>query len=116
MAARRLTTPSVCSAATEPGVGRAPQGRALAGEYFMARATAAVVGVEQFRGFEGVGMHGSQGASSRGRFCFVHASDLRLDVMLRGLPDAPESLRASIRDASLEAWHALIALAVDRRA
>ena len=56
------------------------------------------------------------GRPPRGRFCFVHASDLHLDAVARGIPGAPEPIRTAMRDASLQAWQALVQLAVTRQA
>ena len=50
------------------------------------------------------------------RFCFVHASDLRLDTPFEGVGRVTPEVAEVLRDASLEAWDALIQLAIDRGA
>ncbi|MHC4993455.1 MAG: metallophosphoesterase family protein [Planctomycetota bacterium] len=50
------------------------------------------------------------------RYCFIHAADLHLDTPFRGIGDRSERLAAELRDASLEAWDGVVALAMERRA
>lgn len=50
------------------------------------------------------------------RFCFVHASDLRLDVPFAGAGRVPPAIADALRDASLEAWDRLVALTIERDA
>lgn len=52
----------------------------------------------------------------RAPFCFVHASDLRLDVAMRGIAAVPAALRPALRDAPLLAWRSLVELALAREA
>jgi hypothetical protein len=60
---------------------------------------------------------GTRGGSlPRGTYRFVHASDLHLDAPVRGLGQVPSPLRAMLRDASLQAWSALVDLARERDA
>ena len=56
------------------------------------------------------------GALARERFCFVHASDLHLDTPFEGFAQVPSELRDALRDASLEAFDALIDLTIERDA
>jgi len=58
----------------------------------------------------------SRGSSARGAYRFVHTSDLRLDAAVRGIGMAPEAVRTALRDATLEAWSALVELAIEREA
>ena len=50
------------------------------------------------------------------RFRFVHAADLHLDTPFRGIGRVSESAAQFLRDASLEAFDALVDLAMDRDA
>jgi DNA repair exonuclease SbcCD nuclease subunit len=50
------------------------------------------------------------------RFRFVHAADLHLDAPLEGLGRTAPHAADALRDASLDAWDALVQLAVDRDA
>jgi exonuclease SbcD len=50
------------------------------------------------------------------RFCFVHAADLRLDVPFTGVGRVPAATADALRDASLEAWDALVERTIERRA
>jgi hypothetical protein len=52
----------------------------------------------------------------RAGYCFVHAADLLLDAPVRGITLPPEPLRATVRDASLRAWHSLVELTIERQA
>lgn len=49
-------------------------------------------------------------------FRFVHASDLHLDTPFQGVGRLDPEVGAALRDASLEAWDALVALTLERRA
>jgi exonuclease SbcD len=50
------------------------------------------------------------------RFRFVHAADLHLDTPFRGLRRVDPHVAATLADASLQAFDALVQLAVDRQA
>lgn len=50
------------------------------------------------------------------RFRFVHAADLRLDAPFTGIRRVPPSVATVLRDASLEAFDALVSLAIAREA
>src|SRR5260370_25061087 len=49
-------------------------------------------------------------------FRFVHASDLHLDTPYEGIGRVDPEVAAALRDASLEAWDALVKLTIDREA
>jgi DNA repair exonuclease SbcCD nuclease subunit len=49
------------------------------------------------------------------RYAFLHAADLRLDAPFTGVGRTPAPLAAVLRDASVQAWDALVAAAVARR-
>ena len=46
-------------------------------------------------------------------FRFVHAANLLLDRPFAALPPASPALAETLRDASLDAWDALVQLAID---
>jgi DNA repair exonuclease SbcCD nuclease subunit len=50
------------------------------------------------------------------RFRFVHAADLHLDTPFEGIGRASPEVAARLREASLEAWDGLVALAIEREA
>ena len=50
------------------------------------------------------------------RFCFIHAADLHLDTPFEGIGQVAPWVADALRDASLEAFDALIELACDRNA
>lgn len=53
------------------------------------------------------------------RFRFVHASDLHLDSPVEGIArtlNAPASIREALRDATLDAFDALVQLCTEREA
>jgi DNA repair exonuclease SbcCD nuclease subunit len=50
------------------------------------------------------------------RFTFVHAADLHLDTPFEALGPVPEHIALALRDASLDAWSALVDLTIDRDA
>lgn len=50
------------------------------------------------------------------RFCFVHAADLHLDTPFEGIGQVAPRVAEALRDASLEAYDALVELAVARDA
>jgi DNA repair exonuclease SbcCD nuclease subunit len=50
------------------------------------------------------------------RFTFVHAADLHLDTPFDALGPVPEHVALALRDASLDAWSALVDLTIDRNA
>lgn len=52
----------------------------------------------------------------RATYRFVQASDLQLDVPIRGISAPPAPLRAALRDATLRAWQSLVELALERDA
>src|SRR3954467_1145267 len=49
-------------------------------------------------------------------FCFVHAADLHLDTPFQGVGRTTPAVGAALRDASLEAWDALVELTLRRQA
>jgi DNA repair exonuclease SbcCD nuclease subunit len=49
-------------------------------------------------------------------FCFVHAADLHLDTPFSGVHESAPSVALALRDASLEAFDAIVALALERDA
>ena len=49
-------------------------------------------------------------------FRFVHAAHLHLDAPMRGIADAPASIRVALRDASLVAWERLVRSAIEHEA
>jgi DNA repair exonuclease SbcCD nuclease subunit len=49
-------------------------------------------------------------------FCFVHAADLHLDTPFRGLGSLAPEVASLLRDASLDAFDAVVDLALERRA
>ncbi|MFH1999983.1 MAG: DNA repair exonuclease, partial [Planctomycetota bacterium] len=49
-------------------------------------------------------------------FCFIHAADLHLDVSATGISALPENLFEQVRDASLNAFDALVRLTLDKEA
>jgi DNA repair exonuclease SbcCD nuclease subunit len=48
-------------------------------------------------------------------FSFLHAADLHLDTPFTSVGGYPERVGAALREASLEAWEALVQTALDRR-
>jgi DNA repair exonuclease SbcCD nuclease subunit len=50
------------------------------------------------------------------RFCFVHAADLHLDTPFTGIGRVVPEIQDALRDASLEAFDALVELAIAREA
>jgi exonuclease SbcD len=50
------------------------------------------------------------------RVTLLHAADLDLDAPFEGIGRTPPPVAAALRDASLGAWEALVALALERRA
>lgn len=48
-------------------------------------------------------------------FTFLHAADLHLDTPFEGIGAAAPHVRQALRDASLDAWDALVDLAIGRR-
>ena len=50
------------------------------------------------------------------RFRFVHASDLHLDTPFEGVGRVPPAVAEVLRDASVDAWEALLKLTIDRDA
>jgi exonuclease SbcD len=50
------------------------------------------------------------------RFRFVHASDLHLDTPFEGIGRVPPAVAEVLRDASVDAWDALVKLTIDRDA
>ena len=50
------------------------------------------------------------------RFCFIHAADLHLDAPFAAIGRAAPEIADRLRDASLEAFGRLVALAIDRQA
>lgn len=50
------------------------------------------------------------------RFTFVHAADLHLDTPFEVLGSVPDHLAPALRDASLDAWDALVELTIERDA
>ncbi len=49
-------------------------------------------------------------------FCFVHAADLHVDTPFTGIDRVPPPLADVLRDASLDAWEALVKLTIARGA
>ncbi len=49
------------------------------------------------------------------RYAFLHAADLRLDAPFAGIGRTPPPIAAALRDASLQAWDALVEAAIARR-
>src|SRR5262245_11816256 len=49
------------------------------------------------------------------RYAFLHAADLRLDAPFSGIGRTPPLVAAALRDASLQAWDALVDTAIARR-
>ena len=49
-------------------------------------------------------------------FCFVHAADLHLDTPFQGVGRVAPGVADILRDASLDAWDALVQLTIDRGA
>jgi DNA repair exonuclease SbcCD nuclease subunit len=56
------------------------------------------------------------GIEHMSRFTFVHAADLHLDTPFEDIGRVPAPLAQVLRDASLEAWNALVELTIDRQA
>ncbi|MBU0754237.1 MAG: DNA repair exonuclease [Planctomycetes bacterium] len=50
------------------------------------------------------------------KFRYVHAADLHLDTPFTGIEPLPEPLASEVRDASLDAFDALVALTIDQEA
>src|SRR5882672_11400822 len=50
------------------------------------------------------------------KFCFVHAADLHLDTPYASIARAAPEIAGRLRDASLEAFDALVRLAIERAA
>src|SRR5947207_11647809 len=50
------------------------------------------------------------------KFCFVHAADLHLDTPFASIGRAAPEIAGRLRDASLEAFDALVRLAIERAA
>ena len=50
------------------------------------------------------------------RFTFVHAADLHLDTPFEALSGVPDHVAVALRDASLDAWAALVDLTIERSA
>jgi len=50
------------------------------------------------------------------RFTFVHAADLHLDTPFEALGPVPDQIALALRDASLDAWDALVDLTIERDA
>ena len=50
------------------------------------------------------------------RFCFIHAADLHLDTPFKGIGQTAPGVADALRDASLEAFDALVELALARNA
>ena len=48
-------------------------------------------------------------------FSFLHAADLHLDTPFTSVSGYPERVGAALREASLEAWDALIQTAINRQ-
>ena len=46
---------------------------------------------------------------------FLHAADLHLDTPFTSVGGYPDRVGAALREASLEAWEALVQTALDRR-
>lgn len=51
-----------------------------------------------------------------GTFRFVHAADLHLDTPFEGIGRVAPQIAEALRDASLNAWDALVRLTIDRDA
>ena len=49
------------------------------------------------------------------RYAFLHAADLRLDAPFAGVGRTPPAVTTALRDASVDAWDALVATAISRR-
>lgn len=49
------------------------------------------------------------------RYALLHAAELRLDAPFSGIGRTPPALAAALRDASLQAWDALVETAIARR-
>lgn len=49
------------------------------------------------------------------RYAFLHVADLRLDAPFAGVGRTPPPIAAALRDASLQAWDALVETAIGRR-
>ncbi len=58
----------------------------------------------------------SERAIEMSRFRFVHASDLHLDTPFIGVGRVDPEISDALRDASLDAWDALVALTLEERA
>ena len=54
--------------------------------------------------------------TSQASFCFVHAADLHLDTPFRGVHDLPPSVAGALREASLQAFDAIVELTLERQA
>jgi exonuclease SbcD len=54
--------------------------------------------------------------TSASEFCFVHAADLHLDTPFRGVQQVSGEIAAELREASLNAFDAIIKLALERNA
>jgi DNA repair exonuclease SbcCD nuclease subunit len=54
--------------------------------------------------------------TSDSEFCFVHAADLHLDTPFRGVQQVSGAIAAQLREASLNAFDAIVALALERNA
>ena len=54
--------------------------------------------------------------SDKGEFCFVHAADLHLDTPFKGLGEVAPDVAKALREASLEAFDALVELCLERAA
>lgn len=50
------------------------------------------------------------------RYCFIHAADLHLDTPFEGFRKTAPEVHEQLLDASLDAWDALVALALEREA
>ena len=50
------------------------------------------------------------------RFCFVHAADLHLDTPFRGVHEIAPEIAAELREASLDAFDAIVDLTIERQA
>jgi len=54
--------------------------------------------------------------ASTSDFCFVHAADLHLDTPFKGIHQVAPAVAAALREASLQAFDAIVQLALDRKA
>jgi DNA repair exonuclease SbcCD nuclease subunit len=55
-------------------------------------------------------------AISPSEFCFVHAADLHLDTPFRGLHEIAPEIAVALREASLDAFDAIVDLSIERAA